>query len=42
MQADNFLTNKFSFGLIIRANLETIEDIKQYISYRRIRENGGK
>jgi len=28
----DFLTNKFSFGLIIRSNLEAIEDIKKYIA----------
>ena len=28
----DFLESFFSFGLVIRANLDTIQDIKEYIS----------
>lgn len=29
---NNFLANRFTYGLVIKANLETIEDIKKYIA----------
>lgn len=36
-QHDKFFDNEFSFGLIIRADINTIDEIKRYIAEHEIK-----